>query len=192
LRRRRIPFILRSALIFNTGSTPTRIAENGWRQQIRRAYPTGSPQRHRSRKSRGSFSLGISRRDLTPMHRNLNSLAQNWPNSPQSLPAPAFATIVRIKSPRGAPDCSIFFPPSSGVASIEIEGRAMPAPSGRVLAFLNEALRGWKTYEIVTVPAEGIEMSFTLPSASPVEAYLLDESYALPPDGMFLKKARPP
>jgi hypothetical protein len=100
--------------------------------------------------------------------------------------------IVRIKSPRGAPDCSIFFPPSSGVASIEIEGRAMPAPSGRVLAFLNEALRGWKTYEIVTVPAEGIEMSFTLPSASPVEAYLLDESYALPPDGMFLKKARPP
>jgi hypothetical protein len=42
------------------------------------------------------------------------------------------------------------------------------------------------------MPAEGIEMSFTLPSASPVEAYLLDESYALPPDGMFLKKARPP
>ena len=68
----------------------------------------------------------------------------------------------------------------------------MPAPSGRVLAFLNEALRGWKTYEIATVPAEGIEMSFTLPSASPVEAYLLDESYALPPDGMFLEKARPP
>ncbi|MGC1685174.1 MAG: M28 family peptidase [Candidatus Acidiferrales bacterium] len=99
---------------------------------------------------------------------------------------------VRIKSPRGAPDCSILFPPSSGVASVEFEGLAVPKPSSRVVTFLNEAMHGWKVYEVATLPSEGIEMSFTLPSASPVEAYLLDESYALPPDGMFLKKARPP
>ncbi|MFZ0036451.1 MAG: M28 family peptidase [Candidatus Acidiferrales bacterium] len=99
---------------------------------------------------------------------------------------------VRIKSPRGAPDCTIYFPPSSGVMSIEIEGRAMPVPSERVLGFLNLELHGWKAYEIATLPAEGTEMSFTLPSESPVEAYLADESYALPSDGMFLTKARPP
>ncbi len=126
-------------------------------------------------------------------------------DAPQiELPAPALEVLssdpagtgvryhVRIKSPRGAPDCVIYFPPSSGVGSVEMEGRVMPSPSGRVLSFLNEAMHGWKAYEIATMPAEGIEMSFTLPSAAPVETYLVDESYALPSDGMFLKKARPP
>jgi hypothetical protein len=98
---------------------------------------------------------------------------------------------IRIISPRGAPDCSIYFPGTSGVSAIEIAGRQMPATSARVLGFLNDALHGWRMYEIATLPAEGIEMSFTLPSAAPAEAFLVDQSYALPSDGAFLRTARP-
>jgi len=46
-------------------------------------------------------------------------------------------------------------------------------------------------YGDVDVPADGLEMKFTLPSSTPVQALLLDESYGLPPQGAFLANARP-
>jgi hypothetical protein len=43
----------------------------------------------------------------------------------------------------------------------------------------------------VTVPAKGVELSFTLPIGKSVVVYTLDQSYLLPAEGGFLVKSRP-
>jgi hypothetical protein len=43
----------------------------------------------------------------------------------------------------------------------------------------------------LTVPAKGVELSFTLPTGKSVVVYTLDESYGLPAEGAFLAKSRP-
>jgi hypothetical protein len=43
----------------------------------------------------------------------------------------------------------------------------------------------------MTMPAKGIEMQFELPLGKPVEIYVLDLSYLLPLEGMFVVKSRP-
>ena len=40
----------------------------------------------------------------------------------------------------------------------------------------------------MTMPAKGIEMQFELPSGKPIEVYVLDLSYLLPLEGMFVVK----
>ncbi len=98
---------------------------------------------------------------------------------------------VRITSPRGAPDCTVFFPPASGMTAIEIAGQTLPKPFGHVLPYLDYWLHGWKMLEDVTMPADGVEMNFNLPNAAPMEVYVIDQSYALPANGAFLRTARP-
>jgi Peptidase family M28 len=98
---------------------------------------------------------------------------------------------IRVASPRGAPKCTVFLPPSSGVSGIEIGGQMLPKPFGHVLPYLDYWLHGWKMMEDVTMPAEGVDISFNAPNAAPLEAYVIDESYALPTEGAFLRTARP-
>jgi hypothetical protein len=92
-----------------------------------------------------------------------------------------------VRSARGAPETMVMFPPQSGVENIAIEGHALPPPKPILVRFLN----GWTRTDCATTPAKGIELDFTLPNASPVEAYVADESYELPPEGFLLQKARP-
>jgi len=99
---------------------------------------------------------------------------------------------ARLRSRRGAPDFLVYFPPSSGVTDVAFDGHAIPPASDRVHGFLSEGFHGWRIFEFATMPDDGVVMDFALPSASPVEAFIMDESYALPPDGNFLRKARPP
>jgi hypothetical protein len=49
----------------------------------------------------------------------------------------------------------------------------------------------WYAYDFYAMPAKGVELSFTLPMGKPVEVYVLDVTYALPLEGMFLLKSRP-
>ena len=92
-----------------------------------------------------------------------------------------------LRSPRGAPETMVLFPPHSGVEDIAIAGHAMPPPKPILMQFLN----GWTRTDCTTTPAQGIELDFTLPDASPVEGYVADESYELPPEGFLLQRARP-
>ena len=68
-----------------------------------------------------------------------------------------------------------------------MEDEPVPAESERVRKYLN----GWIVYDCVTVPAKGVELSFTLPTGKSVVVYALDESYGLPAEGAFLAKSRP-
>jgi hypothetical protein len=88
-----------------------------------------------------------------------------------------------MRSERGAPDVAVFFPPGSGVESVRMEGEPLQ-PQG-------ERERKWAYYDCPTMPAKGVELSFTLPAGKTVEVYTVDQTYGLPLDGMFLKKARP-
>ncbi len=92
-----------------------------------------------------------------------------------------------LRSPRGAPVITIRFPPSFRVGSVFMDEHALPEILPRVLRWLG----GWHAYECLTSPPEGIEVRFTLSSRSPVDLYVLDLSYGLPLEGLFLQKARP-
>ena len=94
---------------------------------------------------------------------------------------------VLLRSPRGAPVISLAFPPDAGVESVSMQGQAIPELAPRLLSYTH----GWRPYTCRSLPAEGIEMQFTLASAKPVQLFLLDESFGLPQQGAFLQRARP-
>ncbi|MFZ0923977.1 MAG: M20/M25/M40 family metallo-hydrolase, partial [Candidatus Acidiferrales bacterium] len=94
---------------------------------------------------------------------------------------------VLLKSPRGAPLVLLAFAPDVTPESVSLAGHAIPELSSRMLHYTH----GWRIYRCDDTPAEGIEMKFTLAGTNPVSAFLLDESYGLPPQGTSLSSARP-
>jgi len=94
---------------------------------------------------------------------------------------------VVLRSPRGAPVISLAFPPDAGVESVSMQGQAIPELAPGMLRYTH----GWRPYTCRSLPAEGIETEFTLASAKPVQLFLYDESFGLPPQGAFLQGARP-
>ncbi len=97
----------------------------------------------------------------------------------------AYRTLMR--SERGAQNVMVFFPPDSGVELVRMEDEPIPPQTER----LRRYLKGWTFLDCLTVPAKGVELSFTLPIGKPVVVYTLDQSYRLPPEGGFLVKSRP-
>lgn len=93
-----------------------------------------------------------------------------------------------LRSERGAPEAMVLFPPDSGIESARMEDFAIPAESERVERYL----KGWTLYDCDTMPAKGVELSFTLPVGKPVEVYVIDKTFRLPDEGEFLLKARTP
>ena len=51
-------------------------------------------------------------------------------------------------------------------------------------------MRGWRFCDIPTVDAGGVEIKFTVSSSSPIEIYIADQSYSLPPEGLAIARAR--
>ena len=94
---------------------------------------------------------------------------------------------VLLKSARGAPLILLAFAPDVKPESVSIAGHAVPELSTRMLHYTH----GWRIYDCADTPQEGIEMKFTIAGTSPVSAFLLDESYGLPSQGMSLQSARP-
>ncbi len=97
----------------------------------------------------------------------------------------AYRTLMR--SERGAQNVMVFFPPDSGVESVRMEDEPIPPQSER----LRRYLKGWTFLNCLTVPAKGVELSFTLPIGKSVVVQTFDETYGLPPEGTFLIKSRP-
>jgi hypothetical protein len=92
-----------------------------------------------------------------------------------------------LRSERGAPEAVVFFPPNSGIDQVRIQDEQIPPKTARFLRYLN----GWNLYRCMTMPPKGIEMRFELPLGKPIEVYVLDLSYGLPLEGMFVMKSRP-
>jgi hypothetical protein len=118
---------------------------------------------------------------------NLN-LAQPTLTIEKSTPMQEKITYeVKLLSPRGAPEIAIGFPPGSGVESVSMNGHAIVQLGAQVLYYTHD----WHVYVCDTVPADGVELQFTLPADKPVSVLLLDKSYGLPSEGAFLERARP-
>jgi hypothetical protein len=103
-----------------------------------------------------------------------------------ALPAKRrYRTLLR--SERGAPEALLMFPPDSRIESVVAADEPVQSQTEKVRQYQN----GWYAYDFYAMPAKGVEVSFTLPMGKPVEVYVLDVSYALPLEGMFLLKSRP-
>jgi Peptidase family M28 len=92
-----------------------------------------------------------------------------------------------LRSERGAPDAAVMFPPGANVESVRIEGQPVEPETSRVQQYFN----GWIAYSCPSMPAAGINITFTLPVGKMVEVTAIDRSYGLPSVGAFLANARP-
>jgi hypothetical protein len=92
-----------------------------------------------------------------------------------------------LRSERGASKALLMFPPDSRIESVVAADEPLQPQTERVRQYRN----GWYAYNFYAMPAKGVEVSFTLPVGKPVEVYVLDVTYALPLEGMFLLKSRP-
>ena len=92
-----------------------------------------------------------------------------------------------LRSERGAPYAAIFFPPGSDIQSVRMQDQPIPAVTPEVRNYLI----GWTAYACPTMPAAGVEISFSVPLGKTVEVSAADESYSLPNEGAFLENARP-
>jgi hypothetical protein len=92
-----------------------------------------------------------------------------------------------LRSPRGAAVATVLFSPSTKVTSFTMQGKPLPEPSAKASWWYNN----WKAYSCLTMPAEGIEVSFRLEGDATPEVVILDESSGVPPAGKALVSARP-
>lgn len=97
----------------------------------------------------------------------------------------SYRTLLR--SERGAPVAAVYFAPDTPIETVRMEGEPIEPETDRIRHELN----GWFAYSCVTMPAKGVEFSFTLPAGKPVEVVVVDVSYGLPLEGAFLSNARP-
>jgi Peptidase family M28 len=92
-----------------------------------------------------------------------------------------------LRSERAASEALAMFPPDSRIESAFAADEPLQPQTEKVRQYQN----GWYAYDFYAMPAKGVEISFTLPVGKPVEVYVLDVTYALPLEGMFLLKSRP-
>ena len=147
----------------------------------------------------GAVAFGATPAAVFPWSRSLRHSA----DAPDlKLPGPEIAIVdaevqsgsvrysVKLTSPRGAPDISILFPPQAGATAIEVAGHPVEEPKGRVLQYLQGSMRGWRFCDVPALDAAGVEIKFTVSSSSPIELYIADQSYSLPPEGLAIARAR--
>lgn len=143
-------------------------------------------------------AASFQRLEKGPLPWNVNSAFVA--NAPQlELAAPTFTILessvsggkhsyrTLLRSERGAPVAAVYFPPDASIETVRMEGEPVQPETDR----MRHELNGWFVYSCVTMPAKGVELSFTLPAGKPVEVVAVDVSYGLPLEGAFLSKARP-
>jgi hypothetical protein len=92
-----------------------------------------------------------------------------------------------LRSERRAPEAMALFPPGTDIESVRVEGVPVKAETDRMRRYFD----GWTVYRCPTMPAEGIAINFTLAAGGPVQVYVADATFGLPPEGRFLLTSRP-
>lgn len=118
---------------------------------------------------------------------HLNLAAPTFTILASSLEGNRRSYTALLRSERGAPEAAVLFPPEAAVQSVRIQGQPLEPATPRLLQLLN----GWTAYSCPNMPADGINISFTLPVGKTVEVTAIDRSYRLPAVGAFLANARP-
>ena len=94
---------------------------------------------------------------------------------------------LRLTSPRGASAVSVCIPRVAFPEWVRFEGEVVPVPAVR----RKNPLPGCRLYSLRTVPPQGSEIEVVLGSTQPMDWYVIDQSFGLPPTAQGLLAARP-
>jgi hypothetical protein len=83
---------------------------------------------------------------------------------------------LRLRSPRGATEAGVYFPPDAKVSGLSMNGQALPELSPRA----RKAYKGWRPATCSTVPPHGVELELELEGPGPLEVFVYDESPGVP------------
>jgi hypothetical protein len=99
---------------------------------------------------------------------------------------------MRVASPRGARIVMLLLP-RDRVVSAAIGGREIPrrAPTEEQRLAQRGPRIGLRSYACFTVPPEGIGFEIVIAGDEPLEGYVVDQTFGLPPGGDALVRARP-
>jgi peptidase M28-like protein len=95
---------------------------------------------------------------------------------------------LRLTSPRGAPVGMVLIPEGARLESIAIDGQSVPIADRQSGS---QPARGWRPFTNHTLPSQGSFLDVVLGATEPMNWYVLDRSYGLPPSGRALLAARP-
>jgi hypothetical protein len=93
-----------------------------------------------------------------------------------------------LVSNRGAAAAGLLVPPGARLESARVEGQKVPLEGSHKNA---PNPQEWTELAMATLKPEGVEMEVVLGATQPLEWYLYDQSFGLPPGGEALVKARP-
>jgi Peptidase family M28 len=106
--------------------------------------------------------------------------------APLALPPPELTVTedggLRVLSRRAAPILGLALPPGARVRGVTVAGTPVP----------EAAEPGWRVFTYTGAPPEGVEIKLTLAGGGPLDAYVFDRSYGLPPAGERVARRRPP
>jgi hypothetical protein len=120
-----------------------------------------------------------------------------------SAPAPGVAVVadsvldgkrhlrLRLSSPRGAPVMTVLIPAAAAPESVRLDGEPVPLGAGGKRGPAAGGSSGWRPFTLHTLAPQGSEMEVVLGSTQPVDWYVVDQSYGLPPSAAGLLAARP-
>lgn len=100
---------------------------------------------------------------------------------------------LRLTSKRGAPVATLYVPVAAGLRSIQVAGEPVPIPPRRPRQ-ARRPLDGYRPFTFWTADPAGFEVEIVTdaPAAPrPLDWYLVDQSYDLPPAAQPLLAARP-
>ncbi len=92
---------------------------------------------------------------------------------------------LKVRSPRGASEAVVIFPPQARIDRIDLA-----TESGPVRATLGRLPDGSRRLDLYTLPAAGFEFEIQTPVSAPFPVEIFDKTYALPREGAFLAHCR--
>jgi hypothetical protein len=102
---------------------------------------------------------------------------------------------LRLASKRGAPVATLYVPMAAGLTSIRVAGEPVPIPPRRPRASRRPPPSGYRAFTFWTLDPTGYEVEIVTDAPAqpqPLDWYLVDQSYDLPPAAAALLAARPP
>jgi len=96
-----------------------------------------------------------------------------------------------LASRRGATIATLWVPAAAHPEGVRIAGQPVPETGWRGGP---PGLPGWRfrSYNVLTLPAQGCEVDLEVAAAGPLELHAADTTHGLPPAGATLLQARPP
>ncbi|HVF59931.1 MAG TPA: M28 family peptidase [Thermoanaerobaculia bacterium] len=152
------------------------------------SYSTPEPQRL----PRPLADAAAWRDEPQPLYPWVDAGVLEAPAAPLALPPPEVVVAgsgrLRLISRRGAPIVGIALPPDAGVRGATVAGTPVPEAAGRGSG---PSTPGWRVFTYTGAPPEGVEVELARDGGRPIEAYVFDRSYGLPPVGEQVVRRRP-